>query len=237
MKKYFWVLLYILSSYIASAQKSEDIFTKNDYTFTWYGIDYSHVMFVGDVTNPSADKPVLAPEIKNKYFHAWNQLILDEKDKYNISAMLHRKGVIYDTEMITLVNAATSDAQIQPVESATFYTKVQIQEFINAYDLEKDTSGVGIVFIAESMNKFSREAYYHVVLFNKHTKEILIQKHLRGVPDGVGFRNYWARSFFVVMEDIKEDRYNAWKKQYAPNAPASNGLGTSGTATPQKPLW
>ena len=208
--------LLIAVSYSARAQKTADIFSNSDYTVTWYGIDYSHAKIVGYVSTFGGNTPITAAELRDKYYPSWNHLILDEPDKYNIAAMIRRNSVATDLSVVKQVNTAVAIDSIE-VSVTPYYMLQDIQSFVSAYDT-KNRAGIGLVFIAESMNKNQKEAIYHVVFFNIETKEVLLHERMRGTPFGAGIRNYWAASYGGVMQKIKDEQYKKWKVKYAPKA-------------------
>ena len=214
-----FALAFICSS---QAQTIQDIFNPN-IPVTWFGIDYSHVKIVGTINEFGGKTPVTSTELHDKYYGEWNQLILDEPEKYNIAKMIRRPGVVKDIKMITALNAASSMDSIEAA-ATPYYTREQIQEFVSAYPIE-NKKGIGLVFIAECMNKSYGGAYYHVVFFKMDTKEILLQDRMQGTVMGVGLRNYWAGSYLSVIDYVKDDRFPQWKKRY----------GSSTTTT--EPKW
>ena len=92
------------------------------------------------------------------------------------------------------------------------YSKKDIETFVSLYDT-KEKSGIGILFLAESLNKSMKEAYYHFVAIDMKTKEILFHERLRGKPKGFGLRNYWAGSIYSVIKEIKNEWYKVWINQ------------------------
>ena len=220
--------LAIVPLFSCHAQTAKDIFGNKDYTVTWYGIDYSHSKVIGKVDAFGVKTPITAEELRDRYYSEWNYLILDEPDKFNIAEMISRKSVVKDITIVKRLNAAASldsiEAKITP-----YYTPQEIQKFVSAYPIE-NKAGIGLVFITESMNKTTTEAYYHVVFFKMDTKEILLQERLKGTAGGSGTRNYWAGSYYNVMEYIKDAGYQKWKKTYGPaNSP--------NTPNPNAPKW
>ncbi|ABG60867.1 hypothetical protein [Cytophaga hutchinsonii] len=217
------LLLILVFSYSAYAQRVEDIFSNSDYTVTWFGIDYSHSKVIGYVSTFGGNTPITATDLRDKYYPSWNHLILDEPDKYDVASMIRRKSVAVDLNPIKQANAATP---VDSVEAAVtpYYMLADIQSFVSLYDT-KDRAGIGLVFIAESMNRLKKEAIYHVVFFNIETKEVLLQERMRGAPFGAGIRNYWAGSYGNVMSQIRDEQYKKWKSKYAVKA------------TSQKPTW
>ncbi len=215
--------LTLVLSYSACAQRVEDIFTNSDYTVTWFGIDYSHTKVIGHVSTFGGNTPITATELRDKYYPSWNHLILDEPVKYDVAGMIRRQSVAMDLNPVKQQNAATSADSIEAAVTP-YYMLSDIQSFVSLYDT-KDRAGIGLVFIAESMDKLKKEAIYHVVFFNIETKEVLLQERMRGAPFGAGVRNYWAGSYGGVMATIRDEQYKKWKNKYA-------AKGTS-----QKPTW
>jgi len=218
IKKILSIVCFIGASICSQAQTVQDIFGNPNYTVTWFGIDYSHSKIVGPVSQFGGKEPVTATEIRDRYYPEWNQLVLDEPEKFNVAKMIDRKSVLKDISMVKKLNAAVSLDSIE-VSATPSYTREQIQDFVSAYPIE-NKSGIGLIFINECMNKSYGGAYYHVVFFNMETKKVLLQERIMGVVSGVGVRNYWATSYFNVMESVRNERYASWRKRYGAYKPA-----------------
>ncbi len=67
------------------------------------------------------------------------------------------------------------------------------------------------MFIMETMNKASAQAYIHVTLINMATKKVLLTEKIIEKPAGFGFRNYWAKTIFEALDDIRKSKYKEWK--------------------------
>jgi len=209
-----FILLLTISS--GFSQTVKDIFNPS-IPITWLGIDYSHSKIIGSVGSFGGKSPISAQELRDSYYPAWNHLILDEPEKFNLQSMIHRGSITKDLTVIKHLNAATS---LDSMEAAVtpYYTPTEIQRFISTYPIEGKL-GIGLVFITESMNKISDEAVYHIVFFNIETKEILLQERLKGAASGFGLRNYWAGSYAKVMTFIREVGYFKWQKEYNSKQP------------------
>ena len=108
--------------------------------------------------------------------------------------MLRKPDICYDIDMIGDINARTSLDDIESYNASRF-TGEDIQSFVDQYNLESK-EGIGVLFIAESLNKNAEEAYYHFVAINMKTRKVLLHERLRGEPKGFGLRNYWANSIY-----------------------------------------
>ncbi len=212
--------LFCAFGFTSQAQTVKDIFGNTDYTVTWYGIDYSHSKIVGSIASFGGATPVSPADLRDNYYQAWNYLILEEPEKFNIATMIRRKNVEMDISMVKKLNASAKMDSIE-VPVTPYYTIQEIQDFVSAYPIT-DKAGIGLIFITESMNKLKAEAYYHVVFFNMATKEVLLHERVRGEAMGMRIRNYWAGSYYSVMQYVRENGYPKWRKKYAPNTPDTN---------------
>jgi hypothetical protein len=213
MKKSFLFIFIWLMSVASYSQTAEDLFTSSDTKISWLGIDFSNVRLIGDFSQFSGAGEKNPSQIKNKYFPAWNRLILDEREKYDVAGMLRKDKVFYDIEMIMEINES---APLEEMETynAPIYSKEDIGEFVKKYKT-KGKEGIGIVFIAESLNKANTEAWFHFVAINLTNSKILVQDRIRGEPSGIGLRNYWAGAIHDVIKEISRSRYRNWKSDYA----------------------
>jgi len=143
------------------------------------------------------------------YFPRWNSIILDEPEKYDIRGMLRRADVYYDIDMIMEHNYRANPDSLESYNTRKF-TGEDMQAFVDQYDLE-GREGIGVLFIAECLNKNYEEAYYHFVAINMQNKDVLFHKRLRGEPGGIGLRNYWANSVYRIINDITHYYYGNWK--------------------------
>lgn len=181
-------LLFILG--LINSSFSQD--KKNSLHFEkvmWFGIDFTAAKFTLVPEDPSV--------IVNQYLKEINLVILAEPDKYNIKNYFNIKEV---TNYIDLVNEF--NLKIDP-STLVIYDDYKIdiervKEVIKKYEV-KDNSGIGLILVAENLNKVSNNGSYYVCFFDIKTKEILDFKRMYGAVGGFGFRNYWARSIYNVM--------------------------------------
>ena len=213
MRKPFITLFILLIAVVGNAQTASDLFKSDGPKITWLGVDYSHVKLIGDFSEFGTSGDKNAVEIRDKFFGSWNNLVLAEPKKYDIAGMLNKSDVTNDIAMIMKINNK-ADVEDMEVYDNPNYTDADIKRFVAQYDT-KGKDGIGVAFVAESLNKNATEAYYHFVAINMNTGELLIQKRLRGAPGGFGLRNYWAGSMYSVIKDIKKSQYKKWKKEYA----------------------
>jgi hypothetical protein len=203
----------LLAVNITYGQKAEDLFISGDTRVSWLGIDFSHVKLIGQFSQFGGAGEKSASQVKSIYFPGWNHLIPDEREKYDIAGMLRKEHVLYDLDMIMDINAKTPVEELESY-NAPVYSREDIEKFVSSYNTGAK-EGIGVLFIAEALNKPSVEAWFHFVAINMKTKEILVHDRLRGQPSGIGIRNYWAGAIHDVITQISRDRYKNWKSQYA----------------------
>jgi hypothetical protein len=211
MKKIYFALLLSLGAIPANSQTAQDLFT-SDSRITWLGIDFSHVRLIGNFADFCDLGEKSSIQIITSYFPEWNRIVLDEGEKYDIRGMLRRMDIYYDIDMIMDHNYQTNPDSLESYNTRRFTGK-DIQSFVNHYNLE-GREGIGVVFIAESLNKSYKEAHFHFVAINMKTKEVLFHERLRGEPSGFGLRNYWANSVYRIINDIKYYYYFRWKADF-----------------------
>ncbi len=198
MKKTYLLLLFSACVFLASAQSDPDpkIFTADE--IVWAGIDFSEARLIGSegFSNPY--------DIKDRFFNAWNNLILAESDKYNVREFYQKNKVINDLSVVNKRNE-TPDPDDLVINESYSLDPQTIVSIVRDYDLEKKDDGVGLVYIVESFDKTGVMATVHVVFFDIETKQILWQEEYHEKPGGFGLRNYWAGAIMKVMKSSKED--------------------------------
>lgn len=210
MKKTILTLLLFSIITFVNAQSVTDLFLSNTAKITWLGIDYSHVSLIG-IYGDNADNKT-AEDVQKIYFPKWNHLMLQEPNKFNFKKILRQKEIEYDIEMMEKVNAKAKVREIG-FYKPTVYSKEEIIEFVGKYELQP-TNRLGVLMIAESLNKPASHAVYHFVIVNMNTKEVLIQEKITGKPGGLGLRNYWAGSIYSLIKQIDKKYYKIWKEKF-----------------------
>jgi hypothetical protein len=179
---------------------------------TYLGIDFSKVKLIGSF-NQFAEAGSTGPLlIKNKYFDAWNNIVLNESKKYDVAWIFRKETIKMDIVEMSGINSKTEleaiEAEITPKYSVDF-----IKNHVSNYKFN-EKEGFGILFIAESLDKNAQEGIYHFVILNLKNNEIIIHERLIERAGGIGLRNYWARTIFEAILELQEVKYKSWKKKY-----------------------
>jgi hypothetical protein len=211
MKKLFIILLLGVSvSTIAQKKYSaKDLFTEN--TIVWYGIDYSKSRFVGSFAQFQDAGTIDGSTLKNKYFPGWNNLVLNERKKYDLARFFKKESVYYDLTPVEKVNETTDADKLMQNNDYTL-SESEISAMINKYKGGDKKEGIGVVFITESYNRAAESASYYVVVFDIASKKVLITDKFKEKPGGFGIKNYWASTILKVMEDASKN-YDKWKSK------------------------
>jgi hypothetical protein len=184
------VLILSTSSYAQDKEKA-----MNEPSVTWYGVDFSLARF----TNITEDPEIFVKQ----YFNAINQLVPDEPGKYDIKKYFNKEDANINLDQVTERNGNVDPATLVVSEPYEISPE-DVQSVVRSYNTQ-DPSGLGLVFVAENLNKDDATGSYYVCFFNNGTKDIVDARRITGKAAGFGVRNYWAGSMYNVMK--------AWLKE------------------------
>ena len=115
MKKLFLLFVGFLNVFIANqafAQyNKEDIFKANT-EITWLGVDFSEVKFIGPATGWGDEGTKSPTEMRDKYFPAWNELILSEPKNFKVAEAVSKLEVSNAIEITADANAKMNKKEI-----------------------------------------------------------------------------------------------------------------------------
>jgi len=179
------LMLYILGC--STTPEREKVLSER--SVVWMGIDYTLAKFSNIEESPDAVLEKLS---------AINNVVVNEGKKYNIKKFFKKSEVTYD---LTVVNS--NNSKIDPAKLVTTgihsITLDDAKKLISLYNI-KGKTGMGLVFVAENMNKSKKTGSYYVCFFDLATKEIIDSERVQGKASGFGFRNYWAGSVLEAMK-------------------------------------
>lgn len=169
---------------------------QDDNELVWCGIDYTLVKFIG-----SSDQFNDIPKIQSYYFRAWNEIILAEKDKYDLNKAFSVSTVNYNMES-TIERSEARDMTGIVQFDAYSIDEEQVKSVVRL-NTDPSLNKVGAMFVMETLNKPAQVSTMWLAVFNIASGEILYMRRYSGQVGGFGFRNYYARSLFNVIKNLK----------------------------------
>jgi hypothetical protein len=195
----------------AQAQTFGEFLHKPELPLTFMGVDFSATRYYG---NPLT---VDAGEMKG-LFTKIDELLVKEADKYDLQKALHRTGPVdYAINMAESMNAKIDTATIiVPAKTGMRpgFTPEIVGELATHYDYQAGRTGVGLVFVVETIDKRNESEVFWATFVDLATKKMLFTQRISSGGAGVGFRNHWAHPLNAGITAIKQ-HYGDWKKKYA----------------------
>jgi hypothetical protein len=184
----FLAVLLILCMNIIVAQDKEK--AKNETAVTWYGVDFTKAKFTLVTEDPSV--------IVNQYLKAINQLIQMEPEKYDLKKLFSKTEVKIDLDKVYEENAKIKPETLVSNDPHTL-SQEDVKSVVAKYK-NSSNPGLGLIFVAENMNKPQETGSHYVVFFDQKSGEIIDSRRFEVKPSGIGFRNYWASSVYFIMK-------------------------------------
>ncbi|MGB0402489.1 MAG: caspase family protein [Salibacteraceae bacterium] len=179
-----------------SAQNMEYVYDQDEVFF--YGLDFSHAKMIGeDFDNPKT--------IVNRYVPAWNQILFDEKNKFDVEELLSFKSAYYDLSILNSVNKDIDYREFR-INRSHKISREKFFESVRSYDLPQ-SSGLGLSIFVETFHEFNDECSVYYVFFDIASRDLVVIENVTGKTGGVGFRNNWANAIHDTMRKWKKQTY------------------------------
>lgn len=206
----FLLILGFFQSATSDGQSRSDVF-KSSVPLTWLGVDFSELRFIGPAAGWGTESTKSPTEMRDTYYHLWNDYIEKEPKNYKLEEATGRKQLDRATEVVRKINATANKKEIFSESSSDdkHLDEQDIQRMVKQYDCGKRT-GIGFVLIAESMNKPLEQATYWVTFIDMKSKNVLFTRRVFGEAGGFGFRNYWLGSIKSVLKGMKKE-FKRWE--------------------------
>jgi len=207
-KKILIILFLLCIAQLVIAQRARDVFDPH-LPVTWLGLDFSQSRFIGD-----HGKFKSAFNAQN-LFDALNDLMLSEKEKYDVGKMLGKQKLIFKLDVTREHNIRLDISSLLADSTGTHnhLKKSDIETIVQGYDFEGNI-GIGLMFNIESFNKTISEALIWVTFINMGTNEVLFSEKLGQEPGGFGLRNYWAGAIYDMMKHVRKTEFKKWQLKY-----------------------
>lgn len=173
---------------LGKAQDSSALSSFDEFMF--YGVDYAQAKVARAMEHPASFLEA---------FERINLLLKAEPKKYKVGRRTHKKVKGTSLSAVNKRNRAINiDSLMLDGTDYNFLSHEQIEEELNALPLT-ETDGVGLVIIAELLDKSREEGLYHVVFFDVATRKLITKWKVSGKAGGFGLRNHWANSLVKVL--------------------------------------
>ena len=158
--------------------------------------------FIGSAAQFKDAGEISNRDMRVKYFPARNNLFIAEQKKFNVADAVDRNSVDYAIEITQNANDNSNGEYFtEKTGDYQLLTSDMISTLVSKYDF-KGKTGLGLLFFVEGMSKDKEEASMWVTFVNMGAKQVLLTKQVTGSAGGFGFRNFWAKSFYNVLQDM-----------------------------------
>lgn len=198
-----FTLILLLLSMILPQLKSQElnVFKTGDMVF--YGLDFSESKFLGGSGQTS---PIT---MQDKFMPALNELMIDERRRYDVASSYQKKNVEYYFDMADDINVRLNIEEHYSNENVEELNEEQISEAISRYKDDKH-SGLGLVYLVTKVNHSNNLINIKIVFFSIERGDVLLVKSASGKMKGFGIRNYYAGGIRQIISDTKKS-YPNWK--------------------------
>jgi len=202
-----WIAFCLVITYSSYGQDVREFFTSLEAEVEFVGLDFSQAKMVGLSAKNAPD------EIQVNYFRAWNDLLMQERQKYDVNRAFMKRSIDYNFKIVNRLNKKIKPVDLLTDLSPQSFSARKLQAIVTCYDTKEMKSKYGLSFIVHSFNQFRERAYVYVVIFDVRTKRILFSAQTSGDAGGFGFRNYWARTIYNILENIRDYKFKKWKSK------------------------
>lgn len=161
----------------------------------WLGIDFSASRLIGDSGVDPAD-------FRDRYTIGINNVVLDEPDKYDLPRAFRQDTVDRDLKYVNAMNATLDTGRFLSPNERDYkrFNMDSIASRVARYDFTGST-GTGILFVVEAMNKFQAMASIWVVYIDLPSGLVVRAERMEGKAKGFGLRNYWVHPVHEILKD------------------------------------
>ena len=194
----------LILSFSLKAQTLKEFFNSSEAPLVFLGIDFTHAKVLNDITANAMD-------IRDRQYAAINQVVVNEPKKYDFQKAFNKTNVTSDITQAVAKNSKIDAEKIVESSADEVHLKpADVSAIVKSYNFS-GKKGIGIMFIMETMNKASAQASMYVALIELPSGKVLLTERFTEKAAGFGFRNYWAKTIWAALEDIRKGKYKEWK--------------------------
>jgi hypothetical protein len=194
----------LILSFSLKAQTLKEFFNSSEVPLVFLGVDFTHAKVLNDITANAMD-------IRDRQYAAINQVIVNEPKKYDFQKAFNKTNVTNDITQVVAKNSKIDAEKIVESSADEVHLKpADVSAIVRSYNFS-GKKGIGVMFIMETMNKASAQASMYVALIELPSGKVLLTERFTEKAAGFGFRNYWAKTIWAALEDIRKGKYKEWK--------------------------
>ena len=202
MKNSILFVLFVFVSFSFTGADSNKAKALTAQSVTFFGINYSQLKCIHKVDFVDKLGVTQCQSLVDRYIIEWNEYFLTEKEKFDPSKFfLVTKAEIDLKQSIDVAKTYAVDSCVIENEAYAIAPE-KIKSIVKSYQ-NANASGVGILIIAESLNKQKGIAKYYVTYLDIATGELLYCVKISESPVGYGFAPYWINSLYNALNENK----------------------------------
>ncbi|MDR1055582.1 MAG: hypothetical protein LBL90_07135 [Prevotellaceae bacterium] len=190
MKKIVFAVCFLLLSLVGFGQNK--VVLREFSNITFYGIDFSFVKTFGAKESFRDFKSA---------FEGINNLFITEMKKYDIDKYFKKHASAISIKEVEELNNTIEADNLFGQSPDYVINNDELTAHVKSLPIKGE--GVGLIFVAELLNKAKNRGTYHIVFFDIATKEIIDSWKAGGNAGGFGLRNYWGGSVYNMLKSIK----------------------------------
>ncbi|MRG47442.1 hypothetical protein GFS24_20140 [Chitinophaga sp. SYP-B3965] len=197
------LILSLFFSAISNAQTAKEVFNSAEIPVTYLGIDFTRAKIMGEI---AGNMEIL------KAFAAINNTVAHESKKYDIAAAIRKTNVVNNLSFVGPRNKAVDVSKIKTdqVSDFTHLAPADIDKLVKEYNFSGQ-KGIGLLFVVDGMSKLAGKASVYVTFIDMGAKKVLFTERMMGKVGGFGLRNYWAKPFEDILNQIEASKFKEWK--------------------------
>ena len=159
----------------------------------FFGVDFSEARVYG------AKETV--PELLQA-FEDINKLFLEQPEKYDFGKFLNKEVSEVSIDAVISVIDDIDEEELKTEDSSYRLDDKTINEMIKFLPVD-GKEGLGVVMIAEMLNRSAKIGSYMFVYFSLENKEILGSFRAEGRATGANLKYFWSSSIYEIIRNHK----------------------------------
>ena len=158
-------------------------------------------------------KTINVNKLKKLFIPNCNSIIASDQEKYDLSKSF-RKDILFDLSPVQNRNDSIDTKKLIGYSVGLYLSDVEIKQEIKSLTFGEYKDGIGVIFIIEYLNKYTRSGMCYIVFFDISSKNTLMVQEMEAIGGGFGLESYWVKVIENILTDIKMNKYRKWKHDW-----------------------